>query len=104
MCVCAAAACGGYHLLVESRALTLAEPMNIWESYYVALSRHWDVVYQKGHFMEATALYGPAYPASVRPFLGLGLEPYLAHRLAAMTALLLACALMAGFLLRRGVR
>ena len=104
VCVVAAAGVGAYHLVLEWRALTLREPMGIWESYYISLSRHWANLYERGHFTDALGLYGPVYPATVRPLLAAGFEPYLAHRLAAFLALLAACGLVAFYLRTKGVR
>ena len=98
-----ALAVGGYHLVLEVMTLRLPEPMGIWETAYASEVRIWPHQYQPGHFVEGFDPYGPGYPATVRPFLALGMGTYPAHRLASLLALLGASALLAWTLRRRGI-
>ncbi len=93
---------GGYHLGLETISIGLHEPMGAWETTYVAIARAWPEQYQWSHYIAGHDGYGPGYPFFVRPFLHAGLDIYVAHRLANLIALGLACALLARLLWRRG--
>jgi hypothetical protein len=92
-------AAGGYHLAIQGLGLRLPEPMGSWETVYAAVAQAWPDQYQWSHYTDGHDGYGPGYPAFVRPFLLLGLDVYVAHRLANLAALLAACAWL-GRLLR----
>ena len=93
---------GGYHLGIELRALSLREPMGSWETVYAAIARAWPQQYQWAHHIDGHDGYGPAYPTLVQPLLRAGVEPYFAHRLVNLLAILAASALIVRLLLANG--
>jgi hypothetical protein len=93
---------GGYHLGLQVVAIGLPEPMGSWETVYAAIARVWPEQYQWVNHVEGHDGYGPGYPAFVRPFLLVGFEVYVAHRLANLVAILLAGGLVVRLLLQRG--
>lgn len=95
-----AAAVAAYHLFVELSTVALQEPMGVWETAYASIARAWPGQYQYGSYVAGYDGYGPGYPAFCRVFLAAIGDPYAAHRVANLAALLCACALV-GWLLRR---
>lgn len=88
----------GSHAAAHLRTLTLGEPMGMWETTYVAIARAWPYQYQFGNFVAGHDNYGPGFPAFCRPFLALVADPYVAQRLANLTALLAATGALAWIL------
>jgi hypothetical protein len=84
----------GYHLAVEVTSIGLPEPMGFWETAYASIARVFPHEYQPGNFVLGHDNYGPGYPAFCRPFLALIADPYVAHRVANLVALVLACAVL----------
>ena len=93
---------GGYHLGLQASSIGLQAPMGSWETVYAAIARVWPAQYQWIHYVEGHDGYGPGYPAFVRPFLLTGLGVYVAHRVANLVAIALACALVVRLLLKQG--
>jgi hypothetical protein len=83
-----------YHLGLELATIRLQEPMGFWETVYAARAEVWPHQYQIGNYINGHDGYGPGYPAFVRPFLWLGIDVYVAHRLANLVAILSSCALI----------
>lgn len=93
---------GGYHLGLQLAAVKLPGPMGAWETVYASIARAWPQQYQWSHYIDGHDGYGPGYPLFVRPFLAAGLEVYVAHRIANVVAIALACALVARLVWRQG--
>ncbi len=67
----------------------------MWETAYASIARAWPGQYQWGNYMAGYDGYGPGYPAFCRVFLLAVGDPYEAHRIANLAALLAACGLVA---------
>jgi hypothetical protein len=89
-----AAAAASYHLFLQAKTLTLAEPMGMWETNYVSIAAHWPGQYQWGNFVAGHDNYGPGYPLFCRPFLLVFADVYLAHRVANLVALAAGCGVL----------
>jgi hypothetical protein len=87
-----------YHLALVAATLRLGEPMGYPEVVYRGIAEVWPHQYQPGHFVDAQDNYGPGYSTFCRPFLALGLDPYVAARVANLSALLGATGILLGIL------
>ncbi len=94
----AAVAVLAYHLALECATLGLPEPMGYPEVVYRGIARVWPHQYQLGHFVDAQDNYGPGYSTFCRPFLALGMDPYVAARAANLAALSGASLILLGVL------
>ena len=100
----AVALVAGYHVALHVATVPLAEPMGSWETGYAVIARLWPAQYQVANYPLGHDGYGPGYAAFVQPFSWIGLDVYVAHRVANFAALLGACGLLAWWLHRRGAR
>jgi hypothetical protein len=96
----AAALLFSYHLALDCATLPLREPMGYPEVVYRGIDQVWPHQYQAGHFVDAQDNYGPGYSTFCRPFLALGLDAYVADRLANVVALVAATVLLVKILRR----
>lgn len=83
-----------YHFALESATLRLVEPMGYPEVVYKGIAHVWPHQYQAGNFVATQDNYGPGFSTFCRPFLAIGLDPYVAARAANMAALVGATALL----------
>jgi len=98
----AAAITTGLHLALHLAAIRLEMPMGSWETVYAAIARVWPAQYQWANFVTGHDGYGPGYPTFMRPFLALGGDVYLTHRMVNLGTLIAATALLARLLRRNG--
>lgn len=98
----AAAITTGLHLALHLAAIRLELPMGSWETVYAAIARVWPAQYQWANFVTGHDGYGPGYPTFMRPFLALGGDVYLTHRLVNLFTLVAVTALVARMLRRKG--
>lgn len=94
----AAAITLGMHLALHVAATRLEMPMGSWETVYAAIARVWPAQYQWENFVVGHDGYGPGYPTFMRPFLALGGDVYLTHRIANLGTLIAIVALLARLL------
>lgn len=76
--------------------------MGSWETVYAAIAQVWPAQYQWAHFVPGHDGYGPGYATFMRPFLALGGDVYVTHRVANLFTLLAVTALVARLLRRTG--
>jgi hypothetical protein len=94
----AAALVVAYHAAVEIASISLGEPMGLWDTVYASIAREWPQQYQWGHFVLGHDNYGPGYPAFCRLFILAFPDVYVAHRVANLVCIVVACVLLAGLL------